>query len=271
MGWRDRAAGHAILEEAGFARLEALPKTVAFQIRLFQHKKRKLWFLGTRSNLKKWQVNDDPFCELAPAGSPEFVKLAAETAAPFCAAFDELHALAKEALPGSQYAGFGPSKKIGELSLGLQMATLLGTRVFSFIDDDDPCEAIFSCICEPGRVVRARSQKAGVHILFDGGTAAVSQVGKARKPSAFRAVYPEGYTPPQLFDVGPVVDRLATLPGVKKGKKPKDYADWSKQLVSQELNAFAGADIAEPDTVVPSYASMKRLAQRTAGGKLVVF
>jgi hypothetical protein len=151
MGFRDRAAGHATLREGDFKQLENLPRPVAFQVRMFQDKEQKVWFVGTRNNLKKWAKDDTPFCEFAPSGSPKFVKQAMETAAPFCKALDELCAFAKESLPGSQFVGYGPSRKIGELSLGLQMATLLGTRVFTFIDDDDPVEAILACVCEPGR------------------------------------------------------------------------------------------------------------------------
>jgi hypothetical protein len=271
MGWRNRAAGHAILEEADFAQLQDLPKPVAFQVRLLQTKQQQVWFIGTRVNLKKWEKNDDPFSEFAPQGSPKFVKLAAETALSFCQAFDELHAWAKEALPDSQFTGYGPSKRIGELSLGLQMATVLGKRVFSFLDDDDPDEAILACVCDPGRIVRARCEKAGVHLLFENMTTTVSQMTNRGNVPPIQVVYPEGFTPPPPVDMGPVVDRLATITGVKKGQQPSDYFGWSKQLVSQELNAFVGAEIAEPDTVVPSYANMKLLAQRAAGGNIKLF
>jgi hypothetical protein len=271
MGWRDRAAAHAILEDAEFMQLQDLPKPVAFQVRLFQTKKLKVWFVGTRVNLKKWEKDDYPFSEFSPLGSPKFVKLAAETAASFCKAFDELHAFAKEALPDSQYTGYGPSKRIGELSLGLQIATTLGKRVLSFLDDDDPAEAILACVCEPGRIVRARSEKAGIHLLFEKMATAVCQMTNRGNIPPVEVDYPEGFAPPPTVDLGPVVDRLAMIPGVKKSKQPTDYFGWSKQLVSQELNAFVGAEIAEPDTVVPSYASMKLLAQRTAGGKVKVF
>jgi hypothetical protein len=258
MSYRDRDAGHATLKEGDFKQLEKLPKPVAFQVRVFANKGQKVWFVGTRSNLKKWAKDDTPFSEFAPSGSPKFVKLATETAAPFCQAFDELCACVRDALPGSQFVGYGPSKRIGELSLGLQMATLLGTRVFTFIDDDDPVEAILACVCEPGRVVRVRCEKAGIHLLFEGGATSVCPIA-------------EGGTPADGFDPGRVVDRLARIPGVKKGRRPGDYLGWSKQLVSQELNAFAGADIAEPDSVVPDYTRMTLLAQRTAGGRVKLF
>jgi hypothetical protein len=271
MGFRDRAAGHATLRECDFKQLENLPKPVAFQVRMFQHKKQKIWFVGTRSNLKKWPKDDTPFCEFAPSGSAHFVKLATETAAPFCKALDKLCALAKEAVPGSQFVGYGPSNKIGELSLGLQMATLLGTTVFTFIDDDDPVEAILACVCEPGRVVRARCEKAFVHLLFADGATSVCPVTNQGDIPPNQAVYPEGVTSAPVFDLDLVVERLAQISGVKRGRLPGDYSGWSKQLVSQELNTFVGAEIAEPDTVVPDYARMRLVAQRTAGGKVKLF
>jgi hypothetical protein len=260
MGWRDRAAGHTILEQPDFTRLDALPKPVAFQARLFKTKTQQICFLGTRSNLKKWEKNDDPFSEFAPDGSPKFVKLARETAASFCSAFDELHTFAKQTFPDSQFAGFGPSKRIGELSLGLQIATLLGATVLSFIDDDDPDEAILACVCEPGRLVRARCEKAGIHLLFTDGGTTVSQVTNRGASPVVQVNYAEGFTPPPIVNLAPMLERVSAIPGVKRGKPPRDYTGWSKQLVSQELNAFVGSEIAEPDTVVPSYRSMKLVA-----------
>jgi hypothetical protein len=199
------------------------------------------------------------------------VKLALETAAPFCKAFDELCTFAKESFPpGSQFVGCGPSKSIGELSLGLQMATLLGTRVFTFIDDDDPIQAILACVCEPGRVVRVRCEKAGIHLLFEDGATSVSNV-----TDPVVTPDPEDdtaeFTPDSVTDLGPIVERLARLAGVKKGRPPSDTFGLSKKLVSEELNTFVGADVADPDTVVPEYASMRLVAQRTAGGKVKLF
>lgn len=271
MGWRNRAAGHVLLEQADFTRLGNLPKPVAFQVRQLQTKEPQVWFIGTRVNVKKWEKNDDPFAEFAPRGSPKFVKLVAATAPSFCKAFDEIHAFAKEALPKSQFTGYGPSKRIGELSLGLQMATLLGTRVLTFIDDDDPDEAVLACISEPGRMVRARCEKAGFHLLFENRTTTVSQMAIRDNKPPVRVAYPEGFTPPTPVDVRPVMDRLAMIDGVKIGKWPKGYSGWSQQLVGQELDAFVGMEMAEPDTVVPSFANMKLLAQRAAGGKIKVF
>jgi hypothetical protein len=270
MGFRDRAAGHATLQESDFKQLENLPKPVAFQVRMFQNKEQKVWFLGTRNNLQKWAKDDTPFCEFGPSGCPKFVQLATETAAPFCKAFDELCACAKESLPGSQFVGYGPSKKIGELSLGLQMATLLGTRVFTFIDDDDPVEAILACVCQPGRVVRARCEKAGIHLLFEEGATSVCPITDQGVPPDHEAD-PEEFTPAPVIDLRLIVERLARIPGVKHGRLSSDTFGWSKKLVSEELNSFVGADIADLDTVVPDYASMRLLAQRTAGGKVKLF
>lgn len=259
MGWRDRAAGHAVLDEVDFTKLDQLPKVVAFQVWEFSHKKQKVWFIGTRSNVKKWGKDDDPFVEFSPDGSAKFVQRVAETAASFCKAFDELHAFAKAKLPGSQFTGFGPCKKVGELSLGLQIATLLGTRVFSFIDDDDPVQAVLACVCEPDRVLRARCEKITAHLLYENGVTTVF-VGKFYSSS--------GVADPDAD----LVNRLAKIPDVRKGKLPKDYPfGHSKELVSKELNDFVGAEIAEADTVVPNYANMKVLLQRASGGKLKAF
>lgn len=263
MGWRDRSAGHAVLEDANFTALQELPKPVAFQVRLFQRKKQKVWFIGTRSNVTKWGQDDDPFSEFAPSGSAKFVKLAMASAASFCRAFDELFAIEKEVL----HPVFGPSKKVGELSLGLQIANLLGKRVFTFIDDDDPVQAILACTAEPDRIARIRCDKSAIHLVFGEGTTTVSRMTNLGN---IKVAYPEGYTPPPVVDMGPVFERLARISGVKKGKQPADYFGWDKQLVSQELNAFVGSEIAEPYTVVPSYTSMKLLVQRTAGGKVRV-
>ncbi|QEL16445.1 hypothetical protein [Limnoglobus roseus] len=270
MGWRDRAAGHAILEEPDCAQLEGLPKSVAFQVRLFRTKERKIWFIGTRANLKKWEKNDDPFSEFAPAGNPRFVKQAAGTASSFCQSFDAIHDFART-LPDSQYAGYGPSKRVGELSLGLQLASILGTQVVSFVDDDDPTEAVLACVCEPGRVVRVRCEKAGFHLLFEKATTKASRMSNRGDVPPVRLLYPAGFSPPPPIDAGPVVDRLAAIPGVRTGRQPKGYFGWSKQLVSQELNLFVGEEIADPDTVVPGYAGMELLAQRAAGGKVKMF
>jgi hypothetical protein len=222
--------------------------------------------VGTRKNLKKWGKEDDPFTEFASLGSPRFVKLATETAASFCKAFDALHAFAVEAFPDSQFTGFGPSSRVGELSLGLQMATVLGARVLSFIDDDDPDEAMLAAVCEPDRVVRARCEKLGVHLVFEGGVTTVAPLTKRGDTQASAVPFPGA--PP--VDLAPVVGRLVTIPGVRAGEQPAHYFGWSKQLVSQELNAFVGTEIAEPDTVVPGYASMRVAAQRTASGKVKI-
>jgi hypothetical protein len=270
MGWRDRSAGHAVLEDADFTALQDLPKPVAFQVRLFQRKKQKVWFIGTRSNVTKWEKDDDPFSEFAPSGSAKFVKLAMESAASFCRAFDELCAFEKEAFD-PEFMSFGPSKKVGELSLGLQIASLLGKRVYTFIDDDDPMQAILACTAEPDRIARIRCDKSGIHFLFDDRTTTVSRMTNFGNIPPIKVTYPEGHTPPPVVDMAPVLERLARISGVKKGKQPADYFGWNKQLVSQELNVFVDAEIAEPDTVVPSYTGMKLLAQRAAGGKVKVF
>lgn len=271
MGWRDRCAAHVLLDEGDFTQLDALPKTVAFQVRLFQTGDRNLWFIGTRANLKKWGKTDDPFSEFAPLGSPKFAKLAADSATPFCLALDELCGFAKEFFSDSPFVGFGPCKKIGELSLGLQISTLVGKRVLTIIDDDDPVEAMFACACDSGRVIRARCEKAGIHLVFEGGETIVSQVTNRGNMPPHGAIPPEGFSPTPTIDMSSVLDQLARIPGVRKGSQPPDYVGWSKQLVSQELNAYVGANIAVPDTVVPSYSTMKLLAQRAAGNKIKTF
>ncbi len=269
MGWRDRSAGHAILEEADFAALQDLPKSVAFQVRLFERKKKRVWFIGTRNNLRKWEKNDDPFSEFAPLGSAKFIKKARESATSFYEAFDELCAFEKETF-GKGFSIFGPSKSVGELSLGLQIAKLLGKRVFTFIDDDDPLRAMLACIADPEGLVRIRCHKPPFHLLFERGTTTVANMITDEDIQSHSTHNQEGHILPPI-DLRPYFERISQIPNVVVGERPADYAGWQKQLVSQELNAFVGYEIAEADSVVPSYRGLKLLAQRAANGKTKIF
>src|SRR3954466_6733580 len=100
MGFRDRSAGHAVLGECDFARLDDLPKDVAFRAFLHRHKKQPIRFIGTRDSVKKWPAAEDPFAEFAPPGSAEFVRLVGTTASSFCGAFDELYQFGQETFGG---------------------------------------------------------------------------------------------------------------------------------------------------------------------------
>lgn len=286
MSSRDRIAAHVVREGCDFTKLRSLPKPVAFQARLFEKKKDKVWWIGTRHGLKKWTKKDDPFSEFAPDGSPKFVKLAKETASSFCETFDELHKILKKDAPGSQYIGYGPSKKLGELSLGLQIATMLGTRVLSFIVDDDPDEAILICISEPERIVKIRCEKAGIHFHFESEATIVSAVQEPEIGIAQPGRHDAKYAI-EIDDGAPCADEpnwaseskairekwlnsLAKLRAVSKGDPPTDYFGDPAELISQELNAFVGSPITSLDTVIPDYSGMVLLAQRAAGGELQI-
>jgi hypothetical protein len=271
MGFRDRAAGHAVLKECDFSRLSDLPKDVAFRALLYRHKKLPIWFIGTRVNVDKWPAGEDPFLEFAPPGSPEFVKLVGKTAASFCRAFDQLYEFGQKTFgKDGEYLDFGPSSAIGELSLGLQLATRLDCTVFSFIDDDDPVEANLACVCEPGRIVRIRCVKATFHFLFENGITTVSKYAKRRPMPAFKIISPIGFTPPPPVDLNPVFKRMTRLPEVKAGRPIDDFLPFVKQVVSEELNRFVGADIAVEDSVVPDFRKMKPLAELLVGKKVKI-
>lgn len=174
MSWRDRTAAHVTLREPEYARLEALPSDVAFQLLSYSANDRLLWFIGTRSDVELWRNDDYPFAEFAPNGAAQFVKLADSLAGPFCRAFDELCDEEDSSAPGRPF--FGPSENVGELSLGLQIATLLGQPVLSMISDDD-YGAAFACITAPEKISRIRSAKNDVHLTFENGRLQTSSAG----------------------------------------------------------------------------------------------
>jgi hypothetical protein len=57
---------------------------------------------------------------------------------------------------------------------------------------------------------------------------------------------------------------------VKAGKPIDDFLPGAKQMVSEELNRFVGADIAVDDSVVPDFRKMKLLAELLVGKKLKI-
>jgi hypothetical protein len=176
MSWRSRVAAHVMLIEPNCAPLQALRSAVAFQLLSYSANDRSLWFIGTRSDVQLWRNDDYPFAEFAPNGEARFGKLVARLAAPFCRAFDELFRQERASEPDRPF--FGPSENVGELSLGLQIATLLGQPVLSMILDDDYGAAL-ACITAPERVTRIRSAKLQMHLTFENGTLETSSANGA--------------------------------------------------------------------------------------------
>ena len=164
MSWRDREGGHVVREEADWTALGKLPKGVALQVHRYESDDLTCYFIATRDiTSMKWPADDDGFAEFAPHGSQSFRRRVRECVPEFCAAFDLLH---RQSLDAGSEGGFGPSAKIGELSLGFQMAALLGTRVLSFISDPD-YDADFACEHTPDGPARVACVRSFVHLLHD--------------------------------------------------------------------------------------------------------
>jgi hypothetical protein len=251
MGWRDRAAGHVVLKEADWSQLEALPKDVAFQVREHSFAKRIIWLIGTRSNVKKWNADDDPFAEFAPLGSPKFAKLAAASAPSFYGSFDTVNDFVQEHVGENGPPAFGRCKQIGELSLGVQLASLLNQKVLSLIDDEDVGSLV--CISEPQRLVRIQCSILAFDLLFEKNVTTVTLATKNSK-----------------IDISPVQKSLATIEGVKIAKRILDPMR-PNLFIPEQLNDFVGAKIAEAVTVFPDFRELTLIAQRASGGKVRLF
>jgi hypothetical protein len=251
MSWRDRETGHIVLKEADFSRLGNLPAGVGFRVYSRPFKKRSVWLVGTGtgSRSKKWDPGDHPFAEEAPTGGRAYVARVQELAAPFCKAIDAIVAYSRK-LPKSQwpmdpftgkprqpYAGRS-SRQIGELSLGQQIATLLGVPVLSFISDADADDEL-ACVNEPGKVRRVYCQRAGLVLEFADGVVSVS---------------PE------------CPDYLAKIRGVRIAVKRRKYSDEMHGPVIREIDAFAGKGFADPDQVLPGVDELVLVGERTRNG-----
>lgn len=248
MSSRDRDAGHVLCDEADFTRLRDLPAGVGFQVLRHGKGRKPAFFVGTRVlRDMRWPKGDDPFAEFAPVGAPQFVQAAVATAAPFVRAFDWLHGRMSEIAPG--YPVLGPAARVGELSLGLQIATLLGRPVLSYLSDAD-YDAELACVSEPDRVARVRCLYAGLHLLFDGGA----------EVQACAAVDHDNV---QEFLRG-----VCSLPGVRKVRKPSGLTGATKSIGCEELDRFVGAPIADEMQITPDWRKMVPVAQRTGTGEV---
>ena len=149
MSSKDCVAGNIVLEETDWSHLAGLRKDVGFQVLSRSFQRRTVWLIGTGLSTggKRWNPVW-PFIEGNPVGSPASSEQVQELARPFCAAIDALaehnRTLPRDQWPvnplnGQQYKPLvgRTSRQIGELSLGFELATLLGVPVFSFISDSD--------------------------------------------------------------------------------------------------------------------------------------
>ena len=251
VSWRDRETGHVVRKEADFSRLANLPAGVGFRVYSRPFRKRTVWLVGTGTGLrdKKWDPGDHPFAEEAPPGSRTFVARVRELAAPFCEAVDAIVAYGRK-LPKSRWpvdpftgktrrpdAGRS-SRQIGELSLGQQIATLLGVPVLSFISDDDADDEL-ACVNEPGKVRRVYCQRAGLVLEFADGVVSVS---------------PE------------CPDHLARIRGVRTAVTRRRYSDEVHGPVIREIDAFAGRGFADPDQVLPGVDALVLVGERAGDG-----
>ena len=240
VSWGNRNAGHVVTTDADFTLLRRLPKGVGFQV--LRHKKKPAWFIGTRSLGKNmtWPKDEDPFAEISPDGAAKFIRTVQDSAKPFCAAFDWLHARMIPHVPDI----YGPSKLIGELSLGMQIATLLECPVFSYLSDPDYL-AELACVNEPALVTRIRCQYGPFHLLYDGSAVeSSSTINDGPAAEDFKA--------------------LIKLPGVREMKKPP--TSQPTELLCKELNDFVGAAIADSTDITPNLDDMAPIAQRTGSG-----
>jgi hypothetical protein len=225
MSWSNREAGHFVLVEADFTRLAGLPAGVGFRVYARSFRRRTVWLIGTGSaphRGRKWDPGDHPFAEEAPLGSPSAVAAVRALARPFYDAIDRL--------AGTQSM---------ELSLGHEMAALLGVPVLSFLSDPDADDELV-CINEPTAVRRVVCQRAGLVLEFTGGVLEVS-------PSC----------PPALAD----------LRGVRSAASPRPYNEFIHGLVVAEVDAFAGSGFADPVQVLPGVSELTLLGERTGGGR----
>ncbi|MEZ5943838.1 MAG: hypothetical protein R3C18_20775 [Planctomycetaceae bacterium] len=247
MGWRERTAGHAIVTEVDFTLLSGLPKGVGFQALRHVEQTKPVSFIGTRDLGKNmaWPEGDDPFAEFAPDGISDYVEKVQVTAKAFCEAFDWLHGRMSELDP--DFPIYGPSESVGELSLGMQIATLLECPVFSYLSDPDYLAEI-ACVSEPNSVVRVRCQVGPIHLRYEGGEVAA-------------------FLTTDNGPFGAIFNEFCDQTGVRKLEQSSEPGDQAMGFIAQELDRFVGVAIADPMHVTPDYQKeMSPIAQRTKKG-----
>ena len=215
--------------------------------------RRTVWLIGTGLSTggKRWNPVW-PFIEGNPVGSPASSEQVQELARPFCAAIDALaehnRTLPRDQWPvnplnGQQYKPLvgRTSQQIGELSLGLELSTLLGVPVFSFISDSDAGNELV-CLTAPGEVRRACCQREdGLVLEFVNRVVNVS---------------PE--CPPAL----------AGIAKVRSARPQRDhFGNELHEFVRAELNAYAGDGFADGENVLPEIDELVLVGERTGTGK----
>jgi hypothetical protein len=246
MSWRTREAGHIVLNETDFAPLSELPLDVGFQVYTRVFKRRTSWLIGTGciSAGKKWDPGGHPFAQAAPCGSKQFVQMAKKHVRPFYDVIGKVDSRTQSTavnyftMKPVAHKTAGSKIELGELSLGLQLATLLGVPVCSFLSDpDDDRELI--CLSEPASITRVVCRRAGLVLEFTKGILSVS-------PKC-----PES---------------LAKIPGVRSARPIRRYPYPYHSMVVAEINMYAGKKYADPDQVLPDVKNLGLIGERRTGG-----
>jgi hypothetical protein len=255
MSWKNREGGHIVLSECDWSALKQLPKGVSVQVLRHENPTGVCYFIASRAiHDTKWPKGEYAFAEFSPCGAPAYIKKVREKARVFCTAFDAIyHAEPVQPInnplpPGlspmdAARLGFGPTQKIGELSLGLQMAFLLDTRVLSFIDDCD-YDAEFACVNTPDGPERIHGVRLGVELLYEHG-----RVHAIRQPRAFS-------------------DAVDAIRGIEGVTLAKTRSESEGRLVVTEIDRFVGRSVANPDGIIPPEKTLTPVAERRGNGAI---
>jgi hypothetical protein len=195
---------------------------------------RPAWFITVASGMRpgrKWD-GSTAFGEPQPDGAAPYRRAVRESATPFVQALD---ALAEEdgGPRSSRYAG---------LSLGLQLAALLGQPVFGYQSEVDYDE-VAAHVMEPGGVRRIRAWRlsSGLDLEY--------AAGRLR-------VYPR------------VPAVLKGIAGVTAARKRFGEADQPLWMCREELTRFAGVEISGPESVTPPGPELLLVAERRGNGQM---
>lgn len=232
MGWGDREAGYAVVQDPDIDRLADLPAGVGCRVFAYPNPDRPAWFLTVASGMRpgrKWD-GSTAFGEPQPDGSPRYRQTVRELAAPLVQAID---ALAEEdgGPDSSRYAG---------LSLGLQLAALLDQPVFGYHSDVD-FDEVAAHVMGPGEVRRVRACRLSCGLDLE------YAAGRLR-------VYPR------------IPGVLRGIEGVTAARKPFGRADQPLGMCREELARFAGAEVSGPESVIPE--GLVLVAERRANGRM---